>query len=246
MGRWSAQACRLQIRSNMTVDAKDKKREPIVFPAHLKDNGTSTGPARPVKRAWPEEKYNVKLPTAFLEDPHTHRFKRNKSASSNEAKAPEKAVEAKPVAARVPSPVSGLASSRGTQQVPRTAKGSNAGKKHGFQKPVSQSQKQKARQDASTRGNHGQQHRVITKQKGHHQGASPLGRSRKPHQGVVQAKAGHALPSQPKGRGRQKEKADSAGHGDLDLNKRLNLSLDDLAKLNKKKGKAAVGSGKGH
>lgn len=247
----------------MTVDAKEKKREPIVFPVHLKETVNSTGPARVGKRAWPEEKYNVKLPSGYLEDPHTHRFKRNKSASSIEAKDPEKGIGGKPAAAPASCSVPPLASSPGNQQVPRIANGSKVGKKPVFQK-------QKARQGAPMRGKQGHQHRVIAiaKQKGHRQGASPQGqhhrviaiakqkghqqrvsqqgRSRKPHQGPVQAKQGHAPPSQPKGSGRQKEKTGSASQGDLDLDKRISLSLDALAKLNKKKGKAAKGSGKGH
>eukprot|EP00884_Botryococcus_braunii_P014389 jgi/Botrbrau1/22951/Bobra.0030s0025.1 len=54
-----------------------KKRKPIVFSNQL--NHSHHGHSAPARRkAWPEEKYNVKLPTAYLEDPHTHRFKRVK------------------------------------------------------------------------------------------------------------------------------------------------------------------------
>jgi hypothetical protein len=65
-----------------------RKRTPIEF---QKGNTGPKPPANPnfsVRKAWPEEKYSIKLPSAFLEDPHTHRFQRAKPLSTQNGSGP--------------------------------------------------------------------------------------------------------------------------------------------------------------
>lgn len=206
----------------MTDHANARKREPIVFPKHLSQarNGHSA-PAR--RKAWPEEKYSVRLPSAYLEDPHTHRFKRVKATldHTNATSTPTES-NTQPEAANRK-----IASSK---ERPQFA---------GSKPPPLSAKRVKVAIDQSTAKKRKLARELPAQGGAHQQGVEQdMAKSRGP--------TGHRIVSVQHTRGSFLIEPSTVEESGLDLDEKLSLSLDALAKLNKNGAKEKQGLNKKH